>query len=239
MRKKEVVLIVLIATLALGGSLGCALAQMAAMGAAGPTATPTKTPRPTYTNTPPPTSTPTATATPLPPTPTPTVTPTSTPLPTDTPAPTKTPRPRPPTATPTPEPPTPTERPWWPYSIGGTNYWPNDNTFLTISAYVMNKKKDPASGLLLHLVNKSNGQTQLSSPSNDLVGSFDPIEPSGKPRKNVEWSAMDASAWAGEWELYLTDESGTQLSNIVTFSTSGEQNAVYFNIKEEKAGRYG
>jgi len=239
MSKKEIVLIVLVATLALGGSLGCALAQMVAMGATGPTATPTKTPRPTYTNTPLATSTPTATATPLPPTPTPTVTPTSTPLPTDTPAPTKTPRPRPPTATPTPAPPTPTERPWWPYSIGGANYWPNDNTFLTISAYVMNKKKEPASGLFLHLVNKSNGQTQLSSASNDLVGSFDPIEPSGKPRKNVEWSAMDASAWAGEWEMYLTDGSGTQLSNIVNFSTSREQNAVYFNIKEEKAGRYG
>jgi outer membrane biosynthesis protein TonB len=240
MNKKHVVLLVLIAALMVSGSMGCGLAQLVAMGGAAPTPTPTKTPRPTYTNTPLPTSTPTATNTPVPPTDTPTVTPTSTPPPTDTPAPTNTARPRPPTPTPPPPPPTATERPWWPYSIGGANYWPNDNFFLTISGYVMDKKKEPAVGLILHLVNKNNGHTVLSSPSNDLVGSFDQFEPTGKPRKNVEWSAMNARDWAGEWEMYLTDSSGGQLSNIVTFKTTadGSGNAVYFNIKEEKAGRY-
>jgi hypothetical protein len=239
MKKKQFVLLALIAVLMIGSSMGCALAHLVALGASAPTPTPTKTPRPTYTNTPLPTSTPTATNTPLPPTNTPTVTPTSTAQPTDTPEPTNTARPRPPTPTQTPAPPPPTERPWFPYTIGGTNYWPNDNFFLTISAYVMDKKKEPASGLILHLTNLSNGHTVLSSPSNDLVGSFDPIEPSGKPRKNVEWSAMNARDWVGEWELYVTDASGAHLSEIEKFSTNEQgQNAVYFNIKEEKVGRY-
>jgi hypothetical protein len=239
MEKKQIVLLALITVLMISSSMGCALAQLVALGASAPTPTPTKTPRPTYTNTPLPTSTPTATNTPLPPTNTPTVTPTSTPQATDTPEPTNTARPRPPTATPTPAAPTPTERPWFPYSIGDANYWPNDNYFLTISAYVMDKSKDPASGIILHLTNKTNGHTVLSNPSNDLVGSFDPIEPSGKPRKNVEWSAMNARDWVGEWELYVTDSSGTPLSEIKKFSTDAQgQNAVYFNIKEEKVGRY-
>jgi hypothetical protein len=239
MKKKQFVLLALIAVLMVGGSMGCALARLVALGASAPTATPTKTPRPTYTNTPLPTSTPTATNTPLPPTDTPTVTPTSTPPPTDTPAPTNTARPRPPTATPTLAPPTATERPWFPYTIGSANYWPNDNFFLTISAYAMNKKKDPAMGLILHLTNTSNGHTVLSSPSNDLVGSFDSIDPSGKPRKNVEWSAMNARDWVGDWEMYVTDSSGAQLSDVKKFSTNEQgQNAVYFNITEEKVGRY-
>ncbi len=238
MKRMHSVLIALIAVLVIS-SMGCAVAQLAALGATDPTPTPTKTPRPTYTNTPLPTSTPTATNTPLPPTDTPTATPTLTPAPTDTPEPTNTARPRPPTATPPPPEPTATERPWFPYTIGGTNYWPNDNFFLTISAYVLNKKKDPQSGVILHLTNKTNGHTVLSSPSNDLVGSFDPIDPAGKPRKNVEWSAMNARDWVGEWELYVTDASGAQLSEVKTFSTNAQgENAVYFNIKEEKVGHY-
>jgi len=121
------------------------------------------------------------------------------------------------------------------------NYWPNDNFFLTISAYVYTKQKEPAVGYFLHLTNFTNGHTVLSDPSNPLVGSFDPIDPGGKPRKNVEWSAMDANAWTGEWEVYLTDESGTVLSNKRTFSTGGpgsDMNAVFFNIKQQKVGRY-
>lgn len=238
MTRSQLLLIVMITSLVVTGTMGCALSQFVALNTK-PTATPTKTPRPTYTATPPATATPTATDTPLPPTDTPTVTATSTPLPTDTPAPTNTARPRPPTATFTPEPPTPTEAPWWPFSIGDTNYWKNENFFLTISAYVMNKKKEPAVGYRLHLVNKNNGHEVMSDPSNEMVGSFDPKEPAGKPRKNVEWSAMDARAWSGEWDMYLTDDTGAQLSNIRTFVTDGSgQNAVYFNIKEEKAGHF-
>jgi hypothetical protein len=96
-------------------------------------------------------------------------------------------------------------------------------------------------GYFLHLTNLTNGHTVLSDPSSPLVGSFDPQEPGGKPRKNVEWSAMDANAWAGEWELYLTDESGTVLSNKRSFSTGGpgsDMNAVFFIIKQLKVGRY-
>ena len=238
MSKKQLVLIGLIAVLAVGGTMGCALAQIVAMGGMAPTPTPTKTPRPTYTATPVATDTPTPTDTPLPPTDTPTATATFTPLPTDTPAPTNTPRPLPPTDTPTPEPPTPTEKPWWPWEIGGVNYWPNDNFFLTISAYVYDKSKEPAAGYRLHLTNLTNGHTVVTEPSSDLVGTFDPKEPGGKPRKNVEFTALDAGAWAGEWEVYLTDDSGTQLSNIRRFTTSREQNAVYFNINQQKAGRY-
>lgn len=240
MSHNRTILIVLIAALVVTGTMGCALAQMAAMRAA-PTPTPTKTPRPTYTATPLPTSTPTSTDTPLPPTETPTITATFTPLPTDTPTETSTPRPRPPTDTPTPELPTDTPRPWWPWDIGDANYWPNDNFFMTISAYIQTKDKDPAVGFRLHLTNLTNGNTVLSDPSNDLVGSFDPEEPSGKPRKNVEYSAMDANAWSGEWELYVTDESGAQLSNVRNFTTGGPgsgMNAVFFNIKQQKVGRY-
>jgi len=240
MSKRQIILVVLITAIVISATMGCALAQMVALRAA-PTPTPTKTPRPTYTVTPLPTDTPTPTNTPLPPTDTPTVTPTFTPLPTDTPTATNTPRPRPPTDTPTPELPTDTPRPWWPWDIGGVNYWPNDNFFLTISAYVYTKDKDPAVGYRLHLTNLTNGHTVISDPSNDMVGSFDPKEPSGKPRKNVEWSAMDANAWVGEWEVYLTDDSGTQLSNIQNFTTGGPgsgMNAVYFNIKQQKVGRY-
>lgn len=242
MNKRQILLITLFAVLVMSMTMGCALAQMVALQAA-PTPTPTKTPRPTYTATLPPTSTPTPTDTPLPPTETPTVTPTFTPVPTDTPTATDTARPRPqvPTDTPTPELPTDTPRPWWPWDIGGINYWPNENFFLTISAYVYDKDKDPAVGYRLHLTNLTNGHTVLSDPSSPLVGSFDPEEPGGKPRKNVEWSAMDAGAWAGEWEVFLTDESGTQLSNIQSFSTGGagsDLNAVFFNIKQQKVGRY-
>jgi hypothetical protein len=112
---------------------------------------------------------------------------------------------------------------------------------VTISAYVYTKDKDPAVGYRLHLTNHTNGHTVLSDPSLPLVGSFDPEEPGGKPRKNAEWSGMDANAWSGEWDLYLTDESGTVLSNVVSFSTGGpgsDMNAVVFNIKEQKVGRY-
>ncbi len=96
-------------------------------------------------------------------------------------------------------------------------------------------------GYFLHLTNSTNSHTVLSDPSSPLVGSFDPKDPGGKPRKNVEWSAMDANAWTGEWELYLTDESGTVLSNQRAFSTGGpgsDMNAVFFNIKAQKVGRY-
>jgi hypothetical protein len=197
-----------------------------------PTPTPTKTPKPTFTatplapaKTPTPvlTNTPAVTSTPVPPTPVPAtatpIKPTSTPVP-----PTNTPRPAAPTPIPapptnTPVPPTPT--PSIPYRalLGACQTQQGSTSVLGIvytKGATGQTDADVVNGVWIRWWSDGwNGDWVQSGSTNDGIGRYH--------------SAAFGSGRhvAGSWKIAVVSGQGSQevLSNIVTFSTSGNSDA--------------
>jgi hypothetical protein len=258
--KFKSILLITIMVLALAGTSGCALARLVARIAA-PTPTPTKTPRPTYTPTPPATDTPTATFTPLP-TDTPTFTPipTNTPIPpTDTPIPhTDTPRPPPPTAIPDTDgdgltddvdqcpqeagpaeangcpPPTDTPAPQFPFEKEGPKTWYTDNNYLAFFFYI-HDGDTTLPGYRVKIVSNSFPYETITDPSSPTFGTTAALfAPEGGRRTNAGANLGGAGNVAGQWTIYLVDESGNQISDVATLTSSEDPNEKAFWIGFKK-----
>ena len=188
-----------------------------------PTRRPTFTPTPDYTstptNTPTPTITPIPTETPIPP-PTDTPVPTDTPPPTDTPAPTNTSAPQPPTATFTPA---PTPTPDFPYRVteqGNREFQKTSYHIITIYVAAIDANNVPVGGLKLvgdHVPSGEHAESVLSDWSWSTANCLNCDYVKQGNLKFEPGAYVD-----GTWNIYLADDNGTPLSDVIPLSYSSD-----------------
>jgi hypothetical protein len=212
------IVIFLLATLLLGGGLGCSVGRLIVR-APTETPTPVRTPRPTFTPTPDWTATPTSTPTPtntLIPTATPTPVDTPTPAPSDTPLPTETRPPPPPTDTPAPTEILPTPTPAYEFTLAHSETMPGiggpcaGNNFVTLEIRLSSAEDDVAMvGYVVQATNKTTGQVVDSEPSGEM--NFSAPGQGWNHRLNLKID-LPGGYDGSTWEFHVISSGGQQIS---------------------------